>query len=247
MKSLRNTEEYRYRYETHVHTAWCSACAKNSPEEMCEAYYNAGYSGIIFTDHFLRGNTAVDRSLPWEEKVRAYYAVYEAGKAWAEQNKANGGRDFYVLFGVEHYYETGGKEALTYGIDLDFLLAHPDIDKLPLSEYSQLVHEYGGLVVMAHPYRRRGYIDMSVEPQPDYLDGAEVYNFCNSEEDNRDACMLAGVYHLLPTSGGDVHENDAPGIGQAGIAFRSPITNNEELVKAMKSGDYRLVVHGVTV
>ena len=246
MASLRPTDEYIYRYETHCHTSWCSGCAHNTPQEMAEAYYRAGYAGLIFTDHFLTGNTAIDRSLPWEEKVKAYYSVYEAGRAWAAQKKQDGGRDFHVLFGIEHHYGHG-KEVLTYGIDLDFLLMHPNIDRLPLEQYAPLVREYGGFLSMAHPFRRRGYIDMDFMPQPEFLDGAEVYNYCNSELDNREAFELAGLYHLLPTSGGDVHSDDFEGIGQSGLAFKVPITTNEELVRTLRSGDYRLIIHGETI
>ena len=87
---------------------------------------------MVFTNHFLRGNTAVNRRLPWAEKVRAYYDAYLRAVRWAE------GKEFSVFFGLEHHYG-GGKEVLTYGIDLDFLLAHPDLDRLPLREYARLV------------------------------------------------------------------------------------------------------------
>ena len=66
-----------YKYELHVHDKLCSACAHNTPEEMVDAYRRAGYSGMCFTNHFLRGNTAVDRSLPWEQKMRAYWDAYQ--------------------------------------------------------------------------------------------------------------------------------------------------------------------------
>ena len=72
-------------------------------------------------------------------------------------------RDFVVLFGLEHHYGAG-KEVLTYGIDLDFLLAHPDLHLLPLEEYRRVVNQAGGLVVMAHPYRHADYIDGTVRP-----------------------------------------------------------------------------------
>lgn len=237
---MRETEGYIYKYETHCHTAWCSACASSSPEEMAEAYFNKGYAGMIITDHFLRGNSAVDRSLPWEEKINCYYAAYEAAKKWAE------GKDFTVFFGLEHYYGDG-KEVLTYGIDLDFLLAHENIDQLPLAEYSRLVHEAGGFISMAHPFRKRDYIDPNVPPQPEYLDAAEVFNYHNSDEDNAEAEELVKNTGLLATSGGDVHNCMDAAIGMAGVAFKTPVTTNEELVAALKSGDYRLVIKSETV
>lgn len=41
-----------YKYETHMHTSEGSACGASSGAEQVEAYYNAGYAGIIITDHF---------------------------------------------------------------------------------------------------------------------------------------------------------------------------------------------------
>ena len=60
-------KEYTYKFEMHSHTNWCSACGNSSPEEMAAAYWDAGYAGMVITDHFLSGNSAVDRSLPWED------------------------------------------------------------------------------------------------------------------------------------------------------------------------------------
>ena len=119
----RDAGAYTYRYEMHCHCNWCSACAHSSPQAMAQAYYQAGYAGMVLTDHFLSGSTAIDRSLPWKDKVEAYWRAYEAARDWARGRS----RDFTVLFGLEHQYG-GGKEVLTYGIDLDFLLAHPDLD-----------------------------------------------------------------------------------------------------------------------
>ena len=222
-----------YLYETHCHTAWCSACALSSPQDLAQAYYRQGYAGIIITDHFLLGNSAVDRSLPWDQKVQAYYNAYLAARDWAS------GKDFDVLFGLEHNYGNG-KEVLTYGIDLDFLLAHPDIHLLPLSVYADLVHQAGGYLSMAHPFRDRNYINMAVGPQPEYLDAVEVFNFFNKPEENERALAYAQETGLPGTSGGDVHSFDSPGLGQAGVAFRRRVRTGGELVEALRSKDFLL-------
>lgn len=167
----RDAGAYTYRYEMHCHCNWCSACAHSSPQAMAQAYYQAGYAGMVLTDHFLSGNSAIDRSLPWKDKVEAYWRAYEAARDWAQGRS----RDFAVLFGLEHQYG-GGKEVLTYGIDLDFLLAHPDLDQYSLADYTDAVRRAGGLISMAHPYRHADYIDDTILPQPQYLDGAEGHS-----------------------------------------------------------------------
>ena len=235
----RDAGAYTYRYEMHCHCNWCSACAHSSPQAMAQAYYQAGYAGMVLTDHFLSGNSAIDRSLPWKDKVEAYWRAYEAARDWARGRS----RDFTVLFGLEHQYG-GGKEVLTYGIDLDFLLAHPNLDQYSLADYTDAVRRAGGLISMAHPYRHADYIDDTILPQPRYLDGAEVYNYGNTPEENRQAYELAREHRLIPTSGGDVHREDEENLAKAGIALASPIATGEELVQVLRSLDYRIIADG---
>lgn len=239
---MRDTTGYVYRYETHCHNLWCSACAHNTPREMAQAYLEAGYTGMVFTDHFLLGNTAVDKSLPWEEKMKRYWEAYEDARAWAQSQEG----EFHVLFGLEHAYGHG-KEVLTYGVDLNFLLDHPNLHLYPLKEYARFVHEAGGFLSMAHPYRHASYIDPDVKPQPEFLDGAEVFNFYNTGEENKEAMLLAEKHGLLPTSGGDEHSNTGASIGKAGIALKQPVDDGKALVSVLKSGDYRLIINGELV
>ena len=48
-------------YETHVHSLTGSACGQCTPQEIVKAYKQAGYAGLILTDHFIKGNTSVPR------------------------------------------------------------------------------------------------------------------------------------------------------------------------------------------
>ncbi len=67
-----------YLYETHLHTSPPSACAKATLRENLEYYKSAGYAGVFLTDHFIDGNICHEiRALPYDEKIRRYFAVYE--------------------------------------------------------------------------------------------------------------------------------------------------------------------------
>lgn len=203
-----------YKYEMHVHDSLCSRCGHNPPEVIAKVYYDRGYAGMCFTNHFLQGSTAIDKTLPWEDKVRAYWNAYLRVKDWAKD------KDFDILFGLEHHYGSG-KEVLTYGIDLDFLLAHPNIDVAPIKDYCDAVHEAGGFISQAHPFRRAPYIDPNVLPQPELLDAAEIY------------------------SGGDTHEQHESNIGKAGMAFPYRIKTEKELANALFRHDGRCIINGV--
>ena len=227
-----------YKYEMHVHDSLCSHCGHNPPEVIAKVYYDRGYAGMCFTNHFLQGSTAIDKTLPWEDKVRAYWNAYLRVKDWAKD------KDFDILFGLEHHYGSG-KEMLTYGIDLDFLLAHPNIDVAPIKDYCDAVHEAGGFISQAHPFRRAPYIDPNVFPQPELLDAAEIYNAGNSDEDNSRGYDFAKENHLYGTSGGDTHEQHEPNIGKAGMAFPYRIKTEKELANALFRHDGRCIINGV--
>ena len=51
-------ETQRYLYETHMHTSEASACAGSTGAQMARAYKEAGYTGIIVTDHFFKTASA---------------------------------------------------------------------------------------------------------------------------------------------------------------------------------------------
>lgn len=53
-----------YKYEMHVHDSLCSHCGHNPPEVIAKVYYDRGYAGMCFTNHFLQGSTAIDKTLP---------------------------------------------------------------------------------------------------------------------------------------------------------------------------------------
>ncbi len=221
-----------FRYETHCHCAQCSACAQSSSAELVAAYHAAGYAGLVLTDHFVLGNTAVDRATPWEVQMQRYYDAFLEAKAAAQ------GLDFDVLFGIEH--ACGGNEFLCYGIDLDFLLANPDIPALGLEEFVRRVHDYGGIVIQAHPYR---WAPAGTPLRLDILDGLEVYNASNHPDANRNA-QAAVREGLILTSGGDIHRRDDPRIGLAGIELPHRVCDSRQLADALKQISHRLLADG---
>ena len=224
-----------YRYETHLHCSLCSMCAVSTPHELVHAYHSAGYAGFVLTDHFIFGNTCVNPALPWNARMRRYYGAYlDAVEAAAEL-------DFDVLFGIEHAFGHG-KELLLYGIDLDFLLSVPDLPKLSIDRLVELVHDYGGLAIQAHPYRSRFYIAPGVEPRLDIVDGIEVYNAANTCNENLPALNIAREHDFILTSGGDVHSISDSAIGHAGIALPYRVHDGKELVAALRRRDHQLIV-----
>lgn len=56
----------------HLHSAMTSRCAKSESVEYIARAKETGFAGMVFTNHFYRGNTAVGRDVPWSEFVEYY-------------------------------------------------------------------------------------------------------------------------------------------------------------------------------
>lgn len=227
----------KYKYDTHIHSLEGSACAISSVREMVHAYHEAGYTGFILTDHFIHGNTAVPRNLSWKERMKMYYDIYLNAKEEGDK------LDFDVLFGVEHWYEKA-REILTYGIDLNFLLSHPELRTANIDTYAKLVHKAGGILVHAHPYRQRDYIPAGFQARIDLCDGIEVYNAHDPWEHNKLALKDAIALNKLPFSGGDMHYCADRTIGNAGILLDKRVQSMAEFLELVKVKEYSVLIDG---
>ncbi len=233
-----------YKYEMHLHTNTCSGCGQSSAEEMILAAKKAGYSGIVLTNHFYHGNTAIDRSLCWERFLNAYVDEYVVAK------KFGNSVDMDIFFGIEEGIGKG-KEILIYGVSPKDYLDCTDFLNMNIYEISKFVRKSGGFIAMAHPFRHRSYItDPDEEPDTALFDAIEGYNQCNTAEDNEQALDFAKRVNIPVTAGSDIHHSSRyadPNFGGSGLAFYNRLYNDKELVKQLKSGNYRLIKRGEIV
>ncbi len=196
-----------FKYETHLHTSEASACAISSGAEMADAHKKSGYTGIIVTDHFFNGNTAIPFDLSWKNRVELFCLGYENAKKRGDEI------GLQVFFGWEFNY--GATEFLTYGLDKEWLIKHPEIEHMRYPDYLKLIDLHGGFTVHAHPFRQRGYINKLVLV-PEYTSAVEIYNDGNDMEIfNERAKWYAESFDLAVTAGSDIHSAD--GINGVGI------------------------------
>lgn len=187
------TSEY-YLYETHLHTYPVSACAKSGVRESLEFYKAEGYSGVFITNHFLDGNVNIDKSLPYEERLRFYFSDYETALAIGKEIGID------VFLGVE--MSDCGTDFLIYGLEPEWYFAHPDIEGMDRVEQLKLLASEGALIIHAHPFR--GYDCMKFFPK--HVHGAETYNACRTDFENAMAEQYVKNYNLLPFAGTDLHD-----------------------------------------
>lgn len=216
----------RYLYETHMHTSPASACSDTKGREYIPRYIDAGYAGIMITDHFFRGNIGIDRNLPWSEFVGKFCSSYE--DALNEGIK----RNFPVFFGWEETFE--GDDYLVYGLDKQWLLDHPEVIRWTRKEQFEQVHAAGGCVVQAHPFRAAYYID-TIHLCPELSDGIEVLNMGNVMKWNTLAYRYAALLDLPVTAGSDNHHAaDMCSENLSGVIFDHPLESIGDYVRAIR-------------
>lgn len=220
----------KYYYDMHVHNGVSSACASITPEEVVDLYLRHGFTGIVVTDHFLRGNAKVDRTQDWKEQIRQYFDGYHQVKAVGDQ------KGLQVFNGVEISNE--GADIVCYGLPESFYEAHPEIMELPFSAVIALATENGAFVTQAHPFRRNSYIN-HVMLFGQYTDAIEVFNANRRDVENKLAKDYADAYGLLYTAGSDLHHCRQVVLG--GVAVNKKVDSLSELIDCIKKRESSVI------
>lgn len=215
-----------FRYETHMHTWPVSRCGKVEVKEALEFYKSLGYDGVFITNHFIDGTINIDPSKSYEEKISFYFSDYEKAQDIGKE------LGLKVFCAEEMSYK--GTDFLVYGLDKQWYLEHPEIEKMKKSEELLFLMENGALVVQAHPFREAGYID-HIRLFPRCVQGIEIYNANRTDFENKMAELFADEYGLLKLAGSDNHKG-AAAEKLAGLEFEEPINSVSDFINAVKEG-----------
>ena len=221
-----------YKTELHCHSAEVSSCANAKAETVVERYVSQGYTTLVLTNHLsqktFQGHPELDT---WEKKLNFFFDGVRKLEAAA-------GSKLSILYGVEIRMNDDPNDYLIYGESRSFLYENPDLLDIALPELVARTRKAGLLLVQAHPFRN----DMNIV-RPDLLDGMEVFNSHKSHVSRNDiAFQWACRYNLIMTSGSDLHDPDNF-IG-GGIRTPFPLTDNDMLVRVLKSRMYELIREG---
>lgn len=212
----------RYKYDTHVHTSEVSGCGKVGAKDMVRLYSDAGYSGVVVTDHYYKGFFEGLRDKNWSDKVDRYLEGY--------YNALNEGTrlGFKIIPGMEITFTENMNDYLVYGIDEKFLKENKELYKLGLKGFRKLVEGRGILLFQAHPFRpgmTQGLLEL--------LDGVEVYNG-NPRHDSHNQLALdyARSSGLMMMSGSDFHQRQD--LARGGIIVDEEIGSSSQLVDIIR-------------
>ncbi len=222
----------KFKYELHCHTSEVSHCGQAEASRVIENYIYAGYSGAVITDHLNNSTFRKLSDASWDSKVDYFMNGYKTALEAASLYE----KDFTVLLGAELRLEgNADNDYLIFGMTEDFLRKNPDIMNIGFYEMAERVHSAGMLLIQAHPFRE----DMTIVDWR-VLDGVEVYNGNSSHNSNNViADMWAERHRLIKTSGSDYH--GVFGMLPGGISTDSPLKSNDDLLFALKSGNYTLI------
>ncbi len=181
--------------DLHAHSSGISTCCKCSFQEGIAAAKAVGIGGVVLTNHYTE-SYVVDGD--YDQLARRYLEEYGKAKEYGESV------GFKVFFGVEvtaEQYE--GIHLLAYGVPERFVTEHPRMCHYSQKELYDSVHSYGGILIQAHPYRRK---DRLMDLQ--YLDGVEIS--CHPHlryggSFRKEMAEIAAKAGKLLTCGGDYH------------------------------------------
>lgn len=227
-----------FKYEMHAHTSDCDVVAADSGGEIVKKYKEAGYSGVVITDHyfstffdwFKNELSGASHTKIIDRWLRGYYSALSGGEKLG----------FTVLCGAEVRFDGTVNDYLVYGLTPEFFYGAPLLNGLKNLEELKSVLPENALIVQAHPFRNGMKV---VDPSP--LFGIEVYNGKNEPFRNEMAELFADHYAKMKTSGSDYHGSVS--LGKGGIYTKTQIKNSADLVFALKSGKYGLIEDGICV
>lgn len=226
-----------YLYELHMHTSESSRCGRSAAYDMVKAYKDAGFSGVVVTDHFVNGYSYSAFPETWKEKMDVYL------KGWRAAKEAGEKLGIDVFLGWEYTYQSNNAEDyLTLGLDEDFLYHKAvDCDKWTIERYAKTVHDAGGILIKAHPYRRADYIHTEPVLRENIYDAVEVYNGGNPYGTDYDdlALKYAKAHNYPMVAGSDTHHVDTTRVGCVG--FDEKPKDYAELCAFIRDGKARIL------
>ena len=212
-----------FQIDTHIHTSETSFCGNISAKDVVRNHKEAGYDGIIITDHYYDHFFERLGDMDWNEKIDHYRKGFHIAK---EEGDRLG---LKVFFGMELRFQENNNDYLVYGITEEYLRQQPKLYRYTLKEFRKVTEKENFFLVQAHPYRP-GLIPMPAE----LLDAVEGYNGNARHNSRNDLAMAYAKEHGLPvTSGSDYHELED--LGRGGMIFDQEINSIEDYIRAVRS------------
>lgn len=208
--------------DMHVHTSIGSPDSNLSPPRLVEAARELGLDGLVVTEH----------NDPW------------TGERLERFRQESG---LFVCSGRE--WETDFGHIIVLGLDNDA----QGIERA--EELHRLARAQGAFIILAHPFRffpslsnrlfGRQYdpsaltaAELAQHPAFELVDAIEVLNYACTQKENQLAQEAARALGKPGVAGSDAHTYTE--LGRCVTIFQRAVRSEEELIKELRAGRYRL-------
>lgn len=130
------SSEQGFLFEMHLHTAGVSTCAHVPAEKSMRLYKQAGYAGVVVTDHINSSTFALMKHASWKRKMDHFLKGYRRCKEFEEEH-------FTVLLGAELRFHGSDNDYLLFGLTEDFLYRHRKIMEMDPASFHELAQRRG--------------------------------------------------------------------------------------------------------
>lgn len=229
MKQKAKKKDCTYLLDPHVHTGEVSPCGNAPAAEMVKAYTQAGYQGIVITDHYGEWFFKDYPDIQWQEMMDVFLSGYSSAKKEGDRV----GLD--VFLGMEINFQSGSNDYLVFGMEESFLYENPYLDRMDFSEFSELIIKNNFSVFQAHPMRNNMTLDCIA-----FIHGIEVLNGNKWHDSQNDKALeFARLNHIPMIGGSDAHSIE--GAALAGVCLSRKPENNQELAVLIRDHDEKKI------
>lgn len=221
----------KYKYELHCHCREISPCGRLSARETAALYQQAGYDGIVFTDHFRADIIELLTGDSWEEKIHSLWKPYK------EVKKEYEGTDFFIGRGLEIRFNHNGNDILLYGFSEELLLEEgQEWVAMGLPAFYEKYRK-DMLMIQAHPNRKSSSYQEPIE----YLHGIEVKNTSPRNHNYNEITEQTAKEHpwLIATGGSDCHRKED--VAGSGIVCSRRIESDQDLIRILNDKNFEII------
>ncbi|GEM_PF-2037909 len=224
--------------ETHCHSLGGSDCAIADNNTLVKKYVQAGYGGIVITNHVSKSSYDFNKGKTHAEKVRFYYSLIETLR---EELKPYNIKVFYGSeVNVVCDRSAGYQEFTVYGITEKDMMDNKPLFTFTQEELFRFAEKRGLFMYQTHPFR-----DGIITGDARFMHGAESFNGNFHHYNHNDkAEEFCKKYGLIGMAGTDFHREEQP--LTAGIYVPDNVCTNEQLTEYIFKNDFTVYADVLT-
>jgi predicted metal-dependent phosphoesterase TrpH len=205
-------------FDLHVHTRRYSGCSFIQYEEIIDQAVSARLDGLALTEHGMRWPDEQFENLRLAASARGIVLIN--GQEIHARDARGRSEGEYLIFGVNRSM-TKEKTA---------------------SELVEVVHDEGGIIIAAHPYKlsrggRSRYYGAGDLIYKLKLDAIELFHPDHSETAMSKVRKAMEQMKIPGTGGSDAHK--ILNIGSYVTIFENPVLNEKDFLKEIRAGRFR--------